>query len=133
MNRVTDAIRGRLANMLKQRLSERTKRILFVASFSAQLKDPGTLNGEMVSKLNSMLELASDDAALKFPIHLSQVIWRNRPLEPGLRVSLRNGSLHSRASSLGKKIMDAMPSWMQYGDESKMQSDIEQLLRWQRA
>jgi hypothetical protein len=133
MNRVTDAIRGRLANMLKQRLSERTKRLLFVASFSAQLKEPSALNDEMLHKLNSMLELATDDAALKLPIHLSQVIWRNRPLEPGVRVSLRTEALQSRAAALGKKVMEAMPSWMRYEDESKMQSDIEKLLHWQHA
>lgn len=129
MNRVTDAIRGRLANMLDRHLSERTKRLLFLASFSAQLRDPSEFNKEMLHKLNQMFELASDDAALKLPIHLSHAIWRNRPLEPGLRLTLRTEDIRPRVQVIGKKIITAMPKWMRYGDDKRMQNEVEQLLR----
>jgi hypothetical protein len=133
MNRVTDVIRGRFANMLDRHLSARTKRLLFLASFSAQLKDPKEINSEMLRKLNQMLELSSDDAALKLPMQLSHAIWRNRPLEPGLRLSLRTQTLPGAASSIGLKVIKAMPKWMRYGDDKRMQTDVEQLLRnWQR-
>lgn len=133
MNRVTDAIRGRLANMLDRHLSERTKRLLFLASFSAQLRDPSEYDKEVLHKLNQMFALASDDAALKLPVHLSHAIWRNRPLEPGLRLTLRAGDIRPRAKVISTKILEAMPRWMRY-DDKRMLKDVEQLLSdWQQA
>jgi len=129
MNRFTNAIRSGLAGMLGQHLSERTKRILFLASFSAQLKDPSEFDDEMRHKLNQMLELSSDDNALKLPVHLSHAIWRNRPFELGVRLSLKNESVQERAHLLGKKVMEAMPKWLRYGDDKRMLGDLEQLLR----
>lgn len=132
MNRVTDAIRCRLASMLNRHLSERTKRLLFLASFSAQLRDPKEFDSELLHKLNAMFELSSDDAALKLPVQISHAIWRNRPLEPGLRLTLRTESMQGRATALGKKVIEAMPSWMRYGDDKRMLKDTEQLLsNWQ--
>lgn len=134
MNRVTDAIRGRLANMLDRHLPERTKRLLFLASFSAQLRDPREYDQEMLHKLNQMFELSSDDAALKLPVHLSHAIWRNRPLEPGLRLTLRSECIQGRASTIATKVVKAMPRWLRYGDDKRMLTEITQLLRnWQPA
>jgi hypothetical protein len=102
---------------------------LFLASFSAQLKDPSEFNDEMRHKLNQMLKLSEDDNALKFPVHLSHAIWRNRPLEQGIRLSLKSDSLQERAHSVGKKVIEAMPKFLRYGDDTRMLKDVEQLLR----
>jgi hypothetical protein len=132
MNRVTDAIRGRIAGMLDRHLPERTKRLLFLASFSGQLKDPGEFSDETLHKLNKMLDLSTDDAALRLPVHLSHAIWRNRPLEAGLRLSLKADHAQEGVHALSTKVLEAMPKWLRYGDEPRMRREIEKLLcNWQ--
>jgi hypothetical protein len=132
MNRVTDVLRGRFSTLLDRHLPERTKRLLFLASFSAQLKAPQEFNGEMLHKLNKMLELSTDDAALKFPIHISHAIWRNRPLELGVRIDSKALPDQTEVRGIGLRIVSAMPKWLRYGDECKMLHDVERLLHnWQ--
>jgi hypothetical protein len=143
MNRVTDVIRGRFSgvtvgmrvrfsSMLDRHLPERTKRLLFLASFSAQLKAPQEFNREMLHKLNKMLDLSADDAALKFPIHISGAIWRNRPFEAGARIDTRTLQDQTDVRGLGMRIVSAMPKWLRYGDDGRMLCDVERLLRnWQ--
>jgi hypothetical protein len=143
MNRVTDVIRGRFSgvtvgmrvrfsSMLDRHLPERTKRLLFLASFSAQLKAPQEFNREMLHKLNKMLDLSADDAALKFPIHISGAIWRNRPFEAGTRIDTRTLQDQTDVRGLGMRIVSAMPKWLRYGDDGRMLGDVERLLRnWQ--
>jgi hypothetical protein len=143
MNRVTDVIRGRISDvtvgmrvrfssMLDRHLPERTKRLLFLASFSAQLKAPQEFNREMLHKLNKMLDLSADDAALKFPIHISRAIWRNRPFDTGVRFDARALQEQTDVRGFGMRIVSAMPKWLRYGDDSKMVCDVERLLRnWQ--
>jgi hypothetical protein len=117
-----------LASLAERCLPERTKRLMFLASFSAQLKDPKEMNGELLHKLNVLLSLSVDDNALKLPVHLSHAIWRNRPLEPGVRLSLKAESLQDRAYSISRKVVAAMPSWLRYGDDASMSKDVVDLL-----
>lgn len=135
MKPVTDVITGRMASLAAKCLPERTKRLIFLASFSAQLKDPKEMSNELLHKLNKVLELSADDAALKFPVHLSHAIWRNRPLEPGVKQTLRANDFRPRAAqaitALSAKIIAAMPSCLRY-DEDKMSEDVQKLIRnWQ--
>jgi hypothetical protein len=132
MKPVTDMITGSMARLAEMCLPERTKRLMFLASFSGQLKDPTEMSNELLHKLNKVLSLSVDDAALRFPVHLSHAIWRNRPLEPGVKQSLKMEGIHDRAHAVSRKIIAAMPSWLRYGDEAEMSKDVEDLLRnWQ--
>ncbi len=131
MKPVTDVIAGGLASLVQRMLPERTKRLVFLASFSAQLKETNEMSGELLHKLNKMFALSADDNALKFPVHLSHVIWRNRPLEPGVRLSITTEVLHGRAHAVARKVIAAMPTCLRY-DEARMSTDVESLLRnWQ--
>jgi hypothetical protein len=134
MKPVTDVITGRMASLAAKFLPERTKRLMFLASFGAQLKDPKEMSNELLHKLNQVLSLSPDDNALKFPVHLSHAIWRNRPLEPGVKQSFKAEGIQDRAHGIARKVVAAMPSWLHYGDEAKREKDVVDLLRnWQHA
>ncbi len=104
------------------------KRLLFLASLSAQLKAPQEINGEMLHKLNKILELSSDDAALRFPVYISRAIWRNRPLDLGVEVNIKTLHEPRDVRGLGARVVSVMPQWMRYDDEGKMAQDVGQLL-----
>jgi hypothetical protein len=118
-----------MASLATKYLPVRTKRLMFLASFSAQLKDPKEINRELLHKLNKVLSLSADDNALKFPVHLSHAIWRNRPLEPGVKLSLKTEAVRDRAHAVARKVIAAMPEWLRYDDEAKMSEDVENLLQ----
>lgn len=135
MKPVTDVITGGLASLAMRVLPERTKRLMFLASFSAHLKETNEMSGELLHKLNKMFELSVDDNALKLPVHLSRAIWRNRPLEAGVKQTLRVDDIRPRStpaiSAIANKIIAAMPACLRY-DEAKMSEDVTKLIRnWQ--
>lgn len=132
MKPVTDVITGSMASLAAKYLPVRTKRLMFLASFAAQLKEPKEMSGELLHKLNKVLSLSADDNALKFPVHLSHAIWRNRPLEAGVKQSLKTSDIRPRAQAVARKVIAAMPACLRYGDEAEMSQDVENLLRnWQ--
>lgn len=131
MKPVTNVITGGLASLASRVLPERTKRLMFLASLSAHLKETNQMSGEMLRKINELFGLSVDDNALKFPVHLSHAIWRNRPLEPGVRQSLGAEDIRPRVHAMARKVIDAMPQCLRY-DEPRMERDVESLLRnWQ--
>lgn len=132
MKPVTDVITGGLASLASRVLPERTKRLMFLASFSAHLKETNQMSGEALRKINELFKLSADDNALKFPVHLSHAIWRNRPLEPGVRQSITSEDIRPRAQALASKVIAAMPQCLRY-NEAKMSQDVVDLLsNWQR-
>jgi hypothetical protein len=132
MKPVTNVITGGLASLATRVLPERTKRLMFLASLSAHLKETNQMSTESLRKINELFSLSADDNALKFPVHLSHAIWRNRPLEPGVRQSLTSEDKLPKAgpaiAAIARKVIDAMPACLRY-DEPKMESDVVDLLR----
>jgi hypothetical protein len=134
MKPVTNVITGGLASLATRVLPERTKRLMFLASLSAHLKETNQMSKESLRKINALFGLSADDNALKFPVHLSHAIWRNRPLEPGVRQSFTASDIRPRGapiSAIARKVIDAMPQCLRY-DEPKMEKDVVDLLQnWQ--
>jgi hypothetical protein len=85
MSRASVAIKEVLVDMLDKHLPRRTKRLLFLASFFASVKDEKepSFDDPALQKLNQLMRLSNTDSALKLPVHLSRVIWRGRTFNEG--------------------------------------------------
>jgi hypothetical protein len=101
---------------MQKKLPRRSKRIIFVAAIAGRLENTDTLSSETLAKLNAVLKLSPDDNALKFPVYLSEIIWRGKPLE-------NLASLEDVGTDIVKWAHETVPFWLAYGRASDMVSD----------
>ncbi len=127
--RMKGAIKKAVSRFLNKHLPSRTKRLVFLASFAARLKESTVLEKETIQKLNKVLTLATTDEALMFPVQLSRVIWHGKTSYEICNEDLSEGSLSSnRIAEVANAIMAAMPEWLRYDDASVIEKDVEVLL-----
>jgi hypothetical protein len=110
--------RSMFARILGQFLPDRTKRMMFLASFSARVKD------------SPVMDIEVSESALKLPIHLSHAIWRGRSFvdicgEPEI---LEGRITPDRVQSASRKAVLEMPSWLRYSKIEEIERDVKLLL-----
>lgn len=134
MSRASEALRQYSVQFLDRYLPRRTKRLMFLASFFARVKD-GQVEGEpqiddpVLEKLNRLMQLSKSDSALKLPIHLSKAIWRGKTLTDICGESiLADQTSPDMIEHATKQIIMAMPKWLRYGRPEDIEKDVRQLL-----
>lgn len=105
------------------------KRIMYLASLTAVARETNVPEQALIQKLNHVLHLSSTgDAALKLPIHLSQLIWANKVV---FRQDIQRlvSCEPEEAQACAERIVDATPKWFSYGNQAAVIKDILQLFR----
>lgn len=133
MNRASAAIKEYGESVLARYLPRRTKRLMFLASFFARVKEgqQGTASYDdpMLQKLNKLMSLSNSDAALKLPVHLSKVIWHGKTFSEIVDVPvLQEQITPDLIEQATRQIIAAMPSWLRYGRPEDIAKDVKQLL-----
>lgn len=129
MGQLSSIIRARFVSLLDKHLPSRTKRLIFMASFSARLQEATVFDNETLYKLNRLLVLSSSDSSLKLPIHLSKAIWNGKTAVDICSDNVCEGQLNKeRIKRVAQCVIKAMPAWLRYGDNSKIEQDVERLL-----
>jgi hypothetical protein len=107
-------------------LPDRMKRIMYLASLMAIAKDSNIPEEKLISKLNKVLKLSTtNDAALKLPIFLSQLIWSNETVFKADIETLTNcDSTDALAIESADRITSSIPSWFTYSSHSNMSKDL---------
>ena len=134
MKRFLEALKEYGIQFLDRYLPRRTKRLMFLASFFARVKD-GQVEGDptfddpMLQKLNKLMSLSNSDAALRLPIHLSRAIWRGRTFTDICGTPILDGQITpDLIETASKQIIQAMPVWLRYGRSEDIEKDVKQLL-----
>lgn len=133
MNRVSGLFQASFSGLLGGILSERMKRLVFLASFSARMKNQAStpFDHETVHKLNQLMTLCSTEEAIQFPVILNKVIWRGRTV---FEIVADQQILSSypfdkeRLQQLASRVLEAMPKWLRYGTDDTIRGDVEKLL-----
>lgn len=129
MNRVSAAFKRGMISLLDSQLPRRTKRLIFLASFSARMKNERQFDNDTLEKLNKLMVLSNSDSALKLPIHLSKVIWNGRTLNDICADSFAEGPLSTdRVAVAAEQIVNRMPNWLRYGRRNDIVADVKKLL-----
>lgn len=95
------------------RLSARMKRLVHIASLGAYLKGSTNLDDDTLNKLNTVMALGRNKAALKLPVFVSRAIWDGKVL------------MHSQDPNASPSV--TTPKWLSYGEEGAIQRDVEKL------
>lgn len=107
-------------------LPRRMKRIVFLASLTAIAKETTVPDKWLIEKLNRSLSLCSTgDAALKLPIHCSQLIWSNQQVfKEDIQKLSASHEDDTGATESAERIATATPEWFSYDDRSTVIKDI---------
>lgn len=117
-NFLTRVIRDKATEILPNRI----KRIFYVGSVIGVLfsKNP---DQELLDKINTALKVAYGSSSMLFPAYFSDRIWAETVC--GKDVIAKLGDLpNSEKWRLSLKFATQCPSWMQYGTEQLMASDV---------
>lgn len=128
---------GKLLTKVLFKLPNRTKRLIFVSSFLAHIQNCNSTDKAIISKLNTLLHLSSDDKALVWPMQLHEKIWGDIKIEKilhdkGIEISDIDKIAHVQFMSrkvrlLSEDIVKAMPEWLKYDSNTRMRGDIMKL------
>lgn len=112
------------------KLPNRTKRLIFLASFSARVKEAQVLDNDTLKKLNEIMNIAGSEDALKLPVQLSKAIWDGQTVFAQCRPLHQQGPLQEPTmQDLVQQIKNAMPKWLHYGREGDVEADLTRLLQ----
>ncbi len=137
MNHVTGVIKKGASALLEKHLSGKTKRMVFLASFSARLKSESTKGAmsfadddETLAKLNEVMALAHSPSATKFPVVLSKAIWQGRTVAQITQEDVRTSQPFTKEhlQKISARVLDAMPSWLRYDSDPVIKRDVTKLL-----
>lgn len=109
-------------------LPSRMKRIVVLASLTAIAKKTKVPERALIKKLNQVLQLSTEDAALKLPIHVSRLIWTNTTVfdEDLQRLTQCNGH-EEVAQQAAHKVAELLPDWLRYAPVALVVKDIMDL------
>lgn len=137
--RIMGTLEKKTSDILGAILSKKAKRTIFVSSFIAHIQKLQQSDKTLLTKLNLLMELVSDDKALVLPSRLHNKIWGNLQLEELLRerniaVTSIDEIVHLEFSTpqirtMSEQIVKATPEWLRYDSNTKMRADLIKLFK----
>lgn len=130
MIRLTAGLKSMFAGMLGSSLPDRAKKLILITSITARAKETQTLDYETLRKLNSLMDLACSEDAMKWPASLSKAIWDGKIPIDALAVLSKGYPLpESVIGDLVQQIKSCVPQWLRYGREGDLDADLQKLLQ----
>lgn len=108
-------------------IPERMKRLIFISSLATQFNHDKTLAPETISKLNTIMGLASDCKSLHLGSQLTHVIWADDQCVGLCQVAKESEIESKRIPVLVKNICESTKPWLRYRPE-RMEADVSQLI-----
>jgi hypothetical protein len=117
-------------------LPRKAKRLIFVATLFRIIDGIKANDSDLISKLNSILQISKNDQAWEFPMSFSTLIWRD--LNSNI-IELYTGDisiydLKTKTLEVDDKRAVAdwfiirMPAWLRYGSDELLRYDITSLI-----
>lgn len=119
-------------------LSSKTKRLIFIATLFAGIKNITELDKRSLQKFNELLKLSEIDEAIGLPMMFGNSLWR-RKLPEGIFVVYQkravlqlsevdnNNLSQAQLRIVANTIINQTPGWLMYGSRRTMRVDLMQL------
>lgn len=138
MSETIERYKTKILRLLTPGIPRRFKRLIFVASFWACIKNTKHPDTKTLDKINRILNLAHHEEAIAFPMYIQNWIWSRHQKDPYIRLSERTIRLSELLSTKLKETdyqditryaMRICPSWIVYGSEDMIRLDLEKVIR----
>lgn len=117
-----------IVGFLERHLPNRTKRLIFITSLGARMKNTETFDNATLHKLNQVMTLSSNESALKLPVQLSRAIWRGKSSYEIFNADVQETIKAARIKEMAVRAIKAMPAWLRYDRDENIEKDVVQLL-----
>lgn len=119
-------LRGKISLFIRRHLPDRTKRLIFISSLIANIKTDKEFDQKTLHKLNMVMQLASNESALKLPVQLSHAIWHGRDTFEKYNSAIPTDHKPEKTTiaDINHRILEAMPPWLRYGDDAVIEKDL---------
>lgn len=109
-------------------IPNRMKRTMYLCSLTSVVKDKSVSEKELVRKLNELFGLADNDSGMMFPVVISSVVWINKEIvQNDVEVLTKSCADAPEAQASARRLAEAAPSWMRYGETQLLVKDLLQL------
>jgi hypothetical protein len=129
MQRLTARLKSGVASLLESSLPGRTKRLILFTSLAARAKETQDLDVTTLRKLNSLMDLAGSEDAMKWPASLSRAIWDGKRSVDAIEMLGKGGPLpEATIRDLVQQIKACIPRCLRYGREGDLDADLEKFV-----
>lgn len=105
-------------------VSDRLKRLLLVSSLFGFLENKKRLDPVLLAALNAKFSLAYRPDAVELPIALNDMLLNPKDMGT-IRNEINEKTItQDECRSLAKRVVDLLPEWMRYSDESCLLKDV---------
>ncbi len=116
--------------LLSKITSQHGKRILFITSLYFQVVRIERMKAEIITKLNEVMGLTTNEDALRFPATFRGVVWSNTDLTAALNEEVLDKDIsEDRAREISEHVVDIAPKWVRYGRRADMVTDVMTLIK----
>lgn len=131
-------LRASLNRLLYKALPRRIRRLVFIASVVGYLHDTVNVPDALIEKLNRLLNLAHDPNAIRFPIVIHNVIWRNLKeislaehgiVASSLKEYIKSLKTEEEIAQLAELLVENAPCWTLYEKPEVIERDLKVLLQ----
>jgi len=128
-----------LSFILTKILPYKTKRLIFLSSILAGIKNITNPDKQLLRKVNEVLEISRIDEAIALPMHYGDAIW-SRLLPEGIYLKYlkypvlqlsdldKNHLTTTELRIIANAILNSTPVWMKYGSRRTMRNDLFELI-----
>lgn len=122
--------------LLGKMLPDQIKRMIFLSSLAAYVRNLNQPDIETLEKLNEILLLSNNAEALRLPMEISSKIWGKFNIEQlksaGASFDEENnlsmqGLQKSQMRIVANRLIDHMPKWLKYQSKEGTRQDIYKL------
>jgi len=124
-------IKKKVENTLTNYLPKKVKRLIFISSVIGLIKNIKDPDIEILNKINELFNLSTDNKVLKLPIYFKYYIWTSfkRGADESVIKNINNSDIEiSNVNIFIKKILNDIPSWLNYGTNELIISDLKKII-----
>lgn len=107
------------------------RRLVFWCTMYTRMRNTTEIEDQSRDKLNQTMNLATENAALSFPVLASRLIWPD--ISSCYDTAWQTISQRKNVAQAAKDFVSHIPQWLRYGSEEKMERDFFRLVNNHRA
>lgn len=124
-----------LISVFRLLVPSKGKKLMYIVSIYSQLVQDKILEATTLDKLNMKLNLACQPEALRLPMELSEVIWKDISFKDLFKEELGQYQFcddthcipFEDAQLISARIVERTPRWLHYDNKTKMIQDVATL------
>ena len=107
------------------------RRLVFWCTLYTRMRNTTEIEEQSRDNLNRTMKLATENAAMSFPVLVSRLIWSD--ISMCYETVWQTIAQRKNSTVMAKDFVSQIPQWLRYGSQEKMENDFFRLVNNHRA